>query len=41
MDINLSTDLYNAILGRDTELVKKLLDNGVDVNTVYDDACTP
>ena len=41
MDINLSTNLYNAILGRDMELVKDLLDNGVDVNTVYNDECTP
>ena len=41
MVYSLSTDLYNAILGRDTELIKKLLDNGVDVNTVYDDECTP
>ena len=41
MDINLSIDLYNAILGRDSKLVKNILDNGADVNTVYDDACTP
>jgi len=40
-NIDLSINLYNAILGRDTELVKDLLDNGVDVNTVYNDECTP
>ena len=40
-NIDLSINLYNAILGRDAELVKDLLDNGVDVNTVYNDECTP
>jgi len=40
-NIDLSTNLYNAIVNRDSKLVKNLLDNGADVNTVYDDACTP
>ena len=41
MDIDLSTDLYNAILFKNKELVKDLLNNGAYVNTVYDDDCTP
>jgi len=40
-NIDKSINLYNTILGRDSKLVKKLLDNGADINIVYDDACTP
>ena len=40
-NFDLSTDLYNAILFKNKELVKDLLNNGAYVNTVYDDDCTP
>ena len=40
-NIDLSINLYNAILGRDAELVKDLLNNGADVNKIYDNDCTP
>ena len=38
---DVSIDLYNAIIGRDSNCVKNLLDNGADINKVYDDGCTP
>ena len=40
-NFDLSTDFYNAILYKNTELVKGLLNIGADVNKTYDDACTP